>query len=38
MARKEVKLVEEVSKPVVGETEEEADFSEDIFDGLESLN
>lgn len=37
MARKEVKFEEAVVKDNLNEEDEE-DFSEDIFDGLEALN
>ncbi len=38
MARKEVKFQEAIVKDNIDESDEEADFSEEIFDGLESLN
>jgi hypothetical protein len=38
MARKEVKFKEAIVKDNIDESEDEEDFSEDIFDGLEALN
>lgn len=37
MVKKVVKLKEEAVKDNLNEAEEEADFSEEIFDGLEAL-
>ena len=38
MVKKEVKFEEVAVKDKLDENEEDADFSEEIFDGLESLN